>query len=170
MGAVGIDKDYSEDHYWWLAYEWRNILIACQACNRSKGPRFPVIGDRADYGTDLESEQALLLDPTDPRDEPSAHLSFSQDGLVNGLTNRGAVTIDVLALNRRSLVESRRLRAKKLLQILKLSTNSQISEHLANELSPDSEYLALALQIIRERSARLGIEIELPKELLSFSI
>jgi uncharacterized protein (TIGR02646 family) len=35
--AVRLRKDFSPDHYWWLAYEWDNLLSACEMCSRTKG-------------------------------------------------------------------------------------------------------------------------------------
>ena len=46
-GAVGQDGTVDPDHYWWLAYEWRNLYLVCATCSRNKGNRFPVRGPRA---------------------------------------------------------------------------------------------------------------------------
>jgi hypothetical protein len=40
--AVGLDGQFAEDHYWWLAYEWFNLYSCCADCNRLKATRFPV--------------------------------------------------------------------------------------------------------------------------------
>src|SRR5688572_23708692 len=29
-GARGMGKEYAPNHYWWLAYEWDNLLLVCQ--------------------------------------------------------------------------------------------------------------------------------------------
>src|SRR5262245_41790699 len=34
--AVGLDGSIDEDHYWWLAYEWSNMIASCLTCNRLK--------------------------------------------------------------------------------------------------------------------------------------
>jgi hypothetical protein len=72
-GATGFGGDFWPDHYWWLAYEWSNILIACSICNVSKGKKFPILGRRAPKlarGAYLRKERPLLLDPCDRSDNP----------------------------------------------------------------------------------------------------
>jgi uncharacterized protein (TIGR02646 family) len=103
--AVGEDGSVSPDHYRWLEYTWANMLPACADCVRSKGSRFPVRGARSDAPQPWTSEDALLLDPG--REDLAAHLLYQLDGTVAGTTERGRVTIEVLALNRSSLVHRR---------------------------------------------------------------
>jgi uncharacterized protein (TIGR02646 family) len=57
--GVVDEHDQRVDHpgYYWLAYEWSNLLPSCSKCNRltktkdgrrvGKGERFPVMGRRA---------------------------------------------------------------------------------------------------------------------------
>lgn len=65
------EKD-SPDHYAWLAYEWRNLLLLCAHCNRMKANLFPVEGPRVlpltTWKEAVAAEEALLLDPC--ADEP----------------------------------------------------------------------------------------------------
>jgi len=121
VGAVGLGRDYSPDHYWWLAYEWTNLYLACKACDNLKGTKFPVDGKRAPLEGDkaaLSREKRLLLDPC--VDLPDDHIAFDEGGLVHGRTRQGAVTIEVLALNRTDLVEGRRSEALKVNEVLRL--------------------------------------------------
>jgi len=113
--AVGLDGETTRPGYWWLAYSWENSYLACAQCNRNKANRFPVAGPRAlEPGDDLTAERALLLDPC--ADDPDEHLVFNDQGLVasasrpdaDGGFDRGAITIDILGLNRPGLVEARR--------------------------------------------------------------
>jgi uncharacterized protein (TIGR02646 family) len=114
-GAVGLDGSFSLDHYWWLAYEWTNLYSACPECSSLKGPRFPVEGERlADpfrsrrtKQAPSPSERALLLDPC--VDDPEKSLVFLEDGHVVGAAgdDRGRVTVEVLGLNRRTLIDGR---------------------------------------------------------------
>lgn len=117
-GAVGLEREYSPDHYWWLAYEWFNIYSVCDSCNSSKGPKFPVEGPRASLlvrKQELEMEQRLLLDPCS--DNPEEHLAFDKDGRVMGLTQRGQVTVDLLNLNGDYLIAARSELARTLLNL-----------------------------------------------------
>ncbi|MBZ2199027.1 AAA family ATPase [Occultella gossypii] len=103
--AVDEDGSVSPDHYRWLEYTWSNLLPACADCVRAKGSRFPVRGARSDAPEPWTSEDALLLDPG--REDLAAHLLYQVDGTVAGTTERGRVTIEVLALNRSSLAARR---------------------------------------------------------------
>lgn len=60
--------------YFWLAYEFSNLLLSCRWCNNSKGDRFPLLKGmaHATYTTrnTLVDEVSLLPDPTiEPVDE-----------------------------------------------------------------------------------------------------
>lgn len=107
--ALGASGDESPDHYWWLAYEWSNLYLVCEECNRLKGNRFPVGAQRVVPETyefdELDREEPLLLDPC--RDEVEQHLGYTPAGMMLGLTDRGRATIDILGLNRIALVEQR---------------------------------------------------------------
>ncbi|HEY7500382.1 MAG TPA: AAA family ATPase [Vicinamibacterales bacterium] len=107
--ALNADGATSPEAYWWLAYEWSNLYPTCGNCNRMKGSRFPVEGQRAaaeTRGDALAAEKPLLLDPC--IDDPDTQLVFSQDGQVASSMPRGRVTIDILGLNRESLVDGRK--------------------------------------------------------------
>jgi uncharacterized protein (TIGR02646 family) len=107
-GALDLAGAISPDHYWWLAYEWENLLPCCPECASFKGQRFPVRGDRAapqSTGEALLAEQPLLLDPR--RDRPEQHLVFAEDGSVASVTPEGQTTIEVLGLNRAQLLTAR---------------------------------------------------------------
>ena len=98
----------SRPHYWWLAYKWENLYLACQACAVAAGAQFPVEGVRARIGAEgqlLEREERMLLDPC--HDDPELDLEFGQDGTVTGRGRRGQLTIAIFALNRSPLVKAR---------------------------------------------------------------
>lgn len=109
------------DHpgYFWLAYDWSNLLPSCIDCNRyrkhgvddpqgaGKADRFPVKGQHICDPQQLGTEQPFLIDPT--KVQPSQHLEFHPDGTVSGLTEEGRRTIELFGLNlREGLVEARR--------------------------------------------------------------
>lgn len=97
-------------HYAWLAYEWENLLLVCQACASRKRNLFPLNGGRAPVLAPLArvraQERPKLLDPG--YDRPYRHLDFTLDGVVHGRSKRGADTIRLLELNRTGLLEERR--------------------------------------------------------------
>ncbi|MDB4890490.1 MAG: hypothetical protein JWL61_2345 [Gemmatimonadetes bacterium] len=107
-GAIGFDGKFSTEHYWWLAYEWENLLPACTKCNKFKGAKFPVEGSRAATtaaADELQTESRLLLDPC--YDAPYEHLQFNDRGLAMASSPSGDVTIATLELNRSELIASR---------------------------------------------------------------
>ena len=153
--ATNLDGKVDDDHYWWLTFEWSNYLPACRQCNTLKGPRFPVKGPRAPMGaigTALESEKRLLLDPR--LDAPTRVLLFLDDGRVTSKDERGRVSIDVLGLNRDSLVEARR---KDLIVLLALMTKGKPSERqlagivevLAEKTTADQPFAAMRRQYVK---------------------
>lgn len=88
--------------YYWLAYDWDNLLLACQFCNRdNKRTLFPLNDPslRARNHLQLlaaESPQILKPDGTDFLGE---HIEFV-DELPRGRTPLGRTTIETLGLDR----------------------------------------------------------------------
>lgn len=118
----------SIDHpgYYWLAYEWHNILLACSKCN-GKHPdgegdkphpgklnEFPICGscrvclpssNPEDWWKELQEEKPLLLHPY--FDEPEKHFEARRFGVIYGLTEHGRATIETCDLNRPRLRAAR---------------------------------------------------------------
>lgn len=110
IANAGGGRNPLPHHYAWLAYEWENLLLACQTCASLKRNLFPLNGGRAELlaplGRTRAQERPKLLDPG--YDQPHRHLDFTVDGVVHGRSRRGADTIRLLELNRTALVEERR--------------------------------------------------------------
>lgn len=111
----GVEQNHPG--YYWLAYDWQNLLPTCELCNRpslrrSGGRRigkhdfFPVEGFRAVRPGEEAREIALLLHPV--LDEPSLHLGLDPTGVLFGRTEKGRTTIELLGLNARNLPNERR--------------------------------------------------------------
>jgi len=153
-GAIGTDGAESREHYWWLTYSWSNLLLACSDCTRAKGNRFPVDGTRAKRDQDVASEQYLLLDPRRrlgelDDDSPGRHLVFLDDGTVASVTERGTATIEVLSLNRATLVTARRAIAAEVHAALALARGTANWDGaLAGLRDPSQTYLALRQQLV----------------------
>jgi hypothetical protein len=123
--AVESSSGELKEHpgYYWLAYDWRNLLPSCQACNRraknfggettGKASLFAISGT---YVMDPElepierlneQERPLLLNPR--YDDPSKHFRFDvKKGVVCPTSPRGEYTKKILGLNRDRLPERRR--------------------------------------------------------------
>ncbi len=120
--------------YYWLAYEWSNLLLACPVCNRKKGAYFP-LEDPAErawdhhHGNKLESEFPLLIDPSDENDDPGEHIEFRRD-MPYGIDEKGRKTIEILGLDggiKRAELEERRrkiyYKRKRLYQLTNFETD-----------------------------------------------
>lgn len=103
--------------YYWLAYEWRNLLFACKDCNSpsttkdgrriGKWDQFPVEDFRATTMGEESQESPILINPVE--EDPSAHLEVDDTGIMIAKTTRGQKCIDIFGLNdRQSLVYERR--------------------------------------------------------------
>ena len=120
-----VKEDAAHSGYYWLAYEWSNLLPSCKDCNREGGKKtmFPVSGNRVTQPTFLPNgklnkkdcqvdhtylleEQPNLLHPE--IDDPKIHLTFKIAPKCEGIdlgfvTNRGEETIRICDLNRKEL-------------------------------------------------------------------
>jgi len=97
--------------YYWLAYEWTNLLFCCQLCNqRFKGNHFP-LADPArrakSHRDDVSQEKPLLINPA--TEDPAEFLEF-RENIIRAIDDnpRGGATIKVFGLDRKEL-EDRRL-------------------------------------------------------------
>lgn len=116
-GALQVDGTVDPDHYWWLSWEWSNLYLACATCGRNKGNKFPTNKGRAQvgsYGSALQREEPLLIDPC--LENPSDYLIFKESGDVfcKEGSDRGKLTIDILDLNRDELRARRETKAKEI--------------------------------------------------------
>lgn len=116
-------KPYEYPGYYWLAYEWSNLYMACVECNRTyKRSLFPLKdpSQRNHSADDDNGEVAMIVDPggaEDPRD----HIRFD-DAAVKSVTDIGRETIVVLRLDRGDLTTFR-LNHLKLLDALHTLTS-----------------------------------------------
>lgn len=101
---VTIERDgvvANHPGFYWLAYDWQNLLPSCAACNRraqdsasggltGKGEIFPLLNDRyAGSPGEVANEEPALLNPW--VDDPREHLEFNTaTGVVGHLTPKGA--------------------------------------------------------------------------------
>jgi uncharacterized protein (TIGR02646 family) len=117
--SLKVEHYRPKSKYYWLAYEWSNLLLICNACSVKKLDRFPVHGARVERPQDnrsewradsasLMAEKPLLLNPES--DDPADHLVFLPDGSIAEKDGsvRGKETIEICDLNRRPLILARR--------------------------------------------------------------
>lgn len=93
--------------YYWLAYDWDNLIFSCEQCNHCKLFYFPLRNNsaRAKDSSQINNEERLLLNPY--TDDPHLHLEFNQH-YVKGKDDIGKFSIEYYGLQRAELVEARR--------------------------------------------------------------
>lgn len=107
------------DHpgYFWMAYDWKNLLPACVICNQpsdggiGKRNRFPLLaGSYAIDQAGVGQEHPLLIHPTDSSDDPAKHLDVDEvSGQLTHSSPRGKACIEIFGLNHRDqLVAARK--------------------------------------------------------------
>lgn len=103
--------------YYWLAYEWSNLIGACHSCNTRKGSYFPLrdAATRDIAGKDISREQALFINPYE--DDLGDYIEYwgpfvrakrREDGVDD---ERGKAMIEMLGLADREDLFDLRLRA-----------------------------------------------------------
>lgn len=102
-------KLFHKPGYFWLAYEWSNLLLSCELCNRRYKKTFFPLKDNSkrcnvSCSFDITCEEPLFINPCEV--EPSEHITFI--GTVpKSKTEEGDVTITALGLDREDLNEMR---------------------------------------------------------------
>lgn len=81
-----------------LEFEPSNLLLSCRECNAIKSNKFPID----------ESGSSILINPNE--DDLSKHIKQSKNGILEGISDRGKAMIEMLKLNRESLIEQRMLK------------------------------------------------------------
>ena len=120
------DGDHEYPGYYWLAYSWDNLLLACPTCNRTKSSKFPLkcpnLRARS-HNDDLGDEAPMLVNPA--VDDPRDHIRFRDDAPYP-LTEQGKCTINELQLHRDELFELRlfHIRIYKCLKTMLLSQST----------------------------------------------
>lgn len=111
-GFQQIDKEkLKKPGYYWLAYEWSNLLLACDFCNRRyKKNYFPLANpaQRAkNHHESIQNEEPLIINPA--TDDPGEFIAFQgiRAVAIDG-NNRGKETILRVGLNDRELLSRRR--------------------------------------------------------------
>jgi uncharacterized protein (TIGR02646 family) len=135
--------------YYWLAYEWSNLLLACGNCNSRKGNNFPIsnpanrvaaatllANGRVDEKTNfilnnpLKPESYILLNPE--IDNPEEHITFLPNGIIQDLTDRGRESIFHYNLNRDELSINGR---KRILDSINKKLSKRLDRYISGAIS-----------------------------------
>lgn len=163
-----VDHYRPKKIYYWLAYEWSNLVPACEKCNGAKSDKFPIEGTAfqnpvfdVNYAVlDIlekyySDEKALLLNPE--IDEVEKHISFDESGRPIGLTEKGITTIRELNLERLNLNRFEKLfefrkYLKALLLVFDNNSNEKQFQKLFNECFEDMRNPSPEKEFIRFRN------------------
>lgn len=149
--------------YYWLAYDWGNLLCSCDKCNNAarKGNLFPLRDPSARdiANKDISREVPLIINPA--MEDPQEHIGFhryvafavSTDGVES---DKGRCTIDVFDLNgeaknspNKELVEERKRLWQKVEMLVELCVSNGTGRDAAIERvmeffgNDDDEYLGM---------------------------
>jgi len=132
--------------YFFLAYDWGNLLLSCQACNqRAKGNQFPILNSiirttiTSTY--DYSLENAIFINPA--YEDPEISITFFEE-IPKGNNYRGRKTIEYLELDRLSLNEARKEKLKDLFAL------KEVIQVIQNEVDREK-----AEEILRRRIAEI---------------
>jgi uncharacterized protein (TIGR02646 family) len=181
----GVTEDNLHNDYYWLCYEWSNLVPSCRYCNTEggKGNQFPIKGTRVKlplFDTQLKldkehikananillSEQPYLLHPE--IDNPANYLDFKIDSQgqgveiegIDGVNERGEQTIKICNLNREYLKLARK---KNVVDEILFLLNSYFELWSNNLISIENfpKALVLAFEEITEKSKNIELEYHL---------
>ena len=153
--VTGGSKKVPHPGYYWLAYEWRNLLLACAICNRpstskttgrliGKWDQFPVEAFRATKMGEESQESPVLLNPVE--EDPAVHLKVDEDGFIIAKTDCGQKCIDIFGLNiREPLLDARQKYINDTRRLIGLLINSIKSKQPNND-----DAMGMLVEIVKE--------------------
>ncbi|KQS34101.1 HNH endonuclease [Dyadobacter sp. Leaf189] len=168
-------EDIKHQGYYWLAYEWSNLILSCSKCNNKKRNRFPISGQRIStpgiLNMGMPSEEFVLANSKNflaenPQllhpeiDKVEDQFLFNHNGEIVGLNERAQQTIIVCDLNRDELIFKR----YSLLQEYRTDIKEILSEYLLKHITLDQCRYSLKgifrrlaqLQLVSKQYSRFG--------------
>lgn len=149
-----------EPGYYWLAYDWGNLLLSCSLFNQQfKKNLFPLLEPQQralSHHDDITLELPLLINPSVT--DPSQYIGFRQE-IPYALEDNiyGKTTITVVGLDREAQNERRRSHLaliNNLIKVVKLADKQfgnaelqiladQAKQKIAEAIIPEAEYSAM---------------------------
>lgn len=143
--------------YYWLAFSWDNLLLACSTCNINKGVKFALDGLQATFDPTDENirnintssaaydatELPHLVNPEVT--DPEGQIVFHRNGLITSANARFAYTIEACELDRTSLNDIR----KHLLDVYERDVRSALVDH-AEPKDQQREIESIVRKFIRD--------------------
>lgn len=120
--------------YYWLAFSWDNLLLACHTCNQNKGSTFEIEGTLKSFSRNKKSintinsssreydavEKPKMVNPENT--DPIGKLEFRRSGGITSKHKRFLHTIEKCKIDRDYLNDSRR----KLLEAFKEDITAEL--------------------------------------------
>ena len=125
-GWVQNKEPINKPGYYWLAYDWDNLLLSCQLCNQQfKKNYFPLLTENSrarNHNEDINNEDPLFIHPAN--ENPEEYIEFNEEMPI-AVDNkiRGTVTITNLGLDRELLNEQRKKTLNMVSDIYNLAKN-----------------------------------------------
>ncbi|WP_354834172.1 HNH endonuclease [Akkermansia muciniphila] len=125
--------------YYWLAFSWDNLLLACPVCNQKKLDNFPLEGTQSitppffrkkkninhkfnNLSSELNKfEKPILINPE--LEDPENFIVFLKNGEIDSDNPRYRKTIEICQLSRPAIVERR----KKIIDSLKRKITKELT-------------------------------------------
>ncbi len=145
-GWIQDDETLNRPGYYWLAYDWDNLLLSCQICNqRYKKNFFPLLDNskRAlSHKHSIAEESPYFVKPD--IEDPENFIEFKEEiPFPIDEDRRGQLTIEKLGLSRETLNERRRERLALIRDLYNIAKDIPIT-------TPEIKQKAMAL--IKRRS------------------
>jgi hypothetical protein len=151
--ARGVKKSKGDNEllypgYYWLAYDWNNLLLSCGECNSHyKKNLFPLDDEskrmRSHHdAAKIDEESPVLVNPS--LEDPRKHIVFDNETPLSK-TERGRLTIEILGLRSSQLFERRKAHLDKLRECEKdIECFEKLKAYMAENLEDER------LQTIKE--------------------
>ncbi len=112
------NTEYNHNGYYWLTYEWNNLILLCSSCNNGKSNYFPLrdnskrISDHShQHANDIVQlqnyENPLFINPELDK-SPGLHFRYLPSGKMEGSTIEGETMVQFYNLNSRTKIRDRK--------------------------------------------------------------
>ena len=165
MERYNIEHYRPKKIYYWLAFSWDNLILACPTCNGYKDVHFDLAEGKSRVTFDnteanirlinrCSAEYDLIEKPKMVNPEvtnPLGHISFQISGIIESEDDRFKYTIEKCKIDRKYLNDDRR----KIIDVFKRDIRSAI-------LNPDSDTRKIQINAIITKFVNDSQDEELP--------
>ena len=163
-----VKESLEHKGYWWLAYEWGNLLIACKSCNQNKCSYFP-LEDEAKRALkcedDIGQEKPALINPLEEDPEqfvgyeiPKTHNAIMLKAV--GKNSRGNTTITRVGLNDKNVMQDRADKLREFALFMNIAkgnnfceeTKQKIKQHIERSIADQAPFAGMARFYFKEQS------------------